>query len=83
MADFAYRYPQNVPGKYYVDDQCTDCDLCYTTAPQNIRRDPEHAHAYVYRQPTTAEEIALCEIGVDGCPTNAVGNDGDQPHPAG
>ena len=81
MAIFADRYPQNVPGKYYITDQCTDCDLCRETAPNNIRRNDEGGHSYVYRQPTTPEEIAACEEGVQGCPTEAVGNDGEQPQP--
>ncbi|PYK64290.1 MAG: ferredoxin, partial [Verrucomicrobia bacterium] len=28
MADVANKYAENVPGKFYVDDQCIDCDLC-------------------------------------------------------
>jgi ferredoxin len=80
MADFFNRYPQNVPGKYYIDHQCTDCDLCRETAPNNIRRNDEGGHSYVFRQPETPEETALCEEGVAGCPTEAVGNDGNQPH---
>ena len=26
MADLANKYPQNVTGRYFVDDQCIDCD---------------------------------------------------------
>lgn len=78
MATFANRSPQNVPGRYYVDDQCLDCDLCRELAPKNIRRHDEGGYAYVYRQPTTPEETAACEMGVWGCPMEAVGNDGDQ-----
>jgi ferredoxin len=77
MAKFINRHPRNVPGRFYVDADCTDCDLCRETAPKNIRRDDEHGYAYVYRQPTTPEEIASCEEGVEGCPTSAVGNDGE------
>jgi ferredoxin len=33
MADAANKYPENVEGKFYVDDQCIDCDLCRETAP--------------------------------------------------
>jgi len=36
MADRAKRYSDNVPGKYYIDDQCTDCDLCRESAPDNL-----------------------------------------------
>jgi len=32
MADVANKYAENVPGKFYVDDQCIDCDLCRETA---------------------------------------------------
>ncbi len=26
MADIANKYAENVSGKFYVDDQCIDCD---------------------------------------------------------
>ena len=38
MADIANRYTDNVPGKFYVDNQCIDCDLCRETAPANFTR---------------------------------------------
>ena len=79
MAVFSNRFPQNVPGKFYVDDQCTDCALCREVAPNNFRRFDKGGYSYVYRQPTTPEEIALCQLGVEGCPMGAVGNDGDKP----
>jgi len=77
MAVFSDRFPQNVPGKFYVDDRCTDCDLCRETAPNNFTRDGVGGHSYVYKQPATPEEIALCQESVEGCPTSAVGNDGE------
>src|SRR5258708_4508282 len=78
MSRFELRYPLNVPGKYYINDHCTDCDLCRSCAPHNIRRDDRTGISYVFKQPTTPEEIAGIEQGVGGCPTEAVGNDGDQ-----
>jgi len=78
MADFTHRYPLNVPGKYYITGQCTDCDLCHQYAPQNIRRDDRTGISYVFKQPTTVEEVGACEAGVGGCPTEAVGNEGDK-----
>jgi hypothetical protein len=36
MADIANKYAENVSGKFYVDDQCIDCDLCRETAPVNF-----------------------------------------------
>jgi ferredoxin len=78
MSRFHSRYPLNVPGKYYINDQCLDCDLCRETAPNNIRRDDRTGISYVYKQPTTPEEVARVEEGVGGCPTEGVGNDGDK-----
>jgi ferredoxin len=76
--NFAHRYPLNVPGKFYVDDQCTDCDLCRELAPNNIRRDDRVGQSYVYKQPETDKEVAAVMEGVEGCPTEAVRKDGDQ-----
>lgn len=76
MADKANRYPQNVPGEFYVDDQCIDCDLCRETASANFARDDEGGHSYVCKQPETPEERALCEEAMAGCPVEAIGNDG-------
>ena len=38
MADPESRLSDNVPGKYYVDDQCIDCDACRETAPDFFAR---------------------------------------------
>ena len=38
MADIANKYAENVSGKFYVDDQCIDCDLCRETAPEASAR---------------------------------------------
>src|SRR5439155_1481968 len=37
MADAANKYPENVPGKFYVDDQCIDSDLCRETAQADLK----------------------------------------------
>src|SRR6516162_4462264 len=76
MADVANRYPQNVAGRFYVDDQCIDCDLCRETASANFTRDDDGGHTYVLKQPETPEEEALCKEAMEGCPVEAIGNDG-------
>ena len=78
MPEFAYRYDDNALGKYYVGDQCLDCDLCRETAPTVFKRNDAGGYAYVARQPETDEERALCEESVEGCPCEAIGNDGDK-----
>jgi ferredoxin len=76
MADAANKYPENVDGKFYVDDQCIDCDLCRETAPANFRRNDDGGHSYVYKQPESPEEEALCKEAMEGCPVEAIGSDG-------
>ena len=63
MADAANKYAENVPGKFYVDDQCIDCDLCRETAPANFKRNDDGGHSYVYKQPETPEEEATLQRG--------------------
>jgi len=75
MADVANKYPENVAGKFYCDDQCIDCDLCRETAPANFTRNDDGGHSYVFKQPETPEEEALCKEAMEGCPVEAIGND--------
>jgi ferredoxin len=51
MADAANKYPENVPGKYYVDEQCIDCDLCRETAPANFKRNDDGGHSTFTSKP--------------------------------
>jgi ferredoxin len=70
------RNPENVPGRFYVDESCIDCDLCRENAPEFFRRDDDRGHSVVYRQPVTAEEIGRAEEAMRGCPSDSIGNDG-------
>src|SRR5665213_2782199 len=76
MADAANKYPENVAGKYYVDNQCIDCDLCRETAPDNYKRNDDGGYSFVYKQPTTPEEEARCKEAKEGCPVEAIGDNG-------
>jgi ferredoxin len=73
MADFDKRYPNNVPGRFYVDDQCIDCDLCRETAPANFTRDEDGGHTFVSVQPATDEQETQCREALDACPVQAIG----------
>ena len=76
MADPTQKQKENVTGKYYVDSQCIDCDLCRETAPANFTRSDEGGYSYVYKQPTSPDEEKLCEEAMSGCPVEAIGNNG-------
>lgn len=76
MADPTQKQKENVQGKYFVDSQCIDCDLCRETAPANFTRSDEGGYSYVYKQPGSPEEEKLCEEAMAGCPVEAIGNNG-------
>jgi ferredoxin len=76
MADVRDKLPDNSRGEFYVDSQCIDCDVCRETSPSNFRRNDDNGYSYVYRQPQTDAEIALCKEAFDACPVEAIGDDG-------
>ena len=76
MADLKDKLPDNTPGEFYVDRECIDCDVCRDTSPANFRRNDENGYSYVYKQPETDEEHALCEEAFNACPVEAIGDDG-------
>jgi ferredoxin len=77
MANKAEKWPNNASGKFYVDQQCIDCDLCRETAPSFFARSDEGGFTFVNKQPVTDEEISQCKEALDGCPVGAIGEDGD------
>jgi ferredoxin len=76
MADPKDKFDDNVPGPYYVDATCIDCDVCRDTAPSNFTRNDDGQYSYVFKQPATDEERGLCEEALTSCPVEAIGNDG-------
>ncbi|MBX7172537.1 MAG: ferredoxin [Pyrinomonadaceae bacterium] len=76
MAEIKDRLKDNVRGKFYVDRECIDCDVCRDTAPKNFTRNDENGYSFVYHQPETPEELELCEEARDACPVEAIGDDG-------
>src|SRR2546426_12198503 len=67
MADIANKYVESVPGKFYVDNQCIDCDLCRETAPKNFTRNDDGGYSFVFKQPDTPEEEEQCREAMEGC----------------
>jgi ferredoxin len=76
MADIVDVVDENVKGKYFVDDQCIDCDLCREEAPENFTRQEEEGYSYVFKQPETDEEEELCAVALKNCPVEAIGDFG-------
>ena len=76
MAEIDNKYDKNTGGKYYVDDQCIDCDLCRSTAPDNFMTEDDLGYSYVFKQPENEEEEELCVEAMENCPVEAIGDDG-------
>lgn len=76
MALLEDRLQLNVPGRFYVDHQCIDCDLCRQAAPANFGRSDSEGYSYVFRQPETPDEVEQCAEALDDCPVEAIGDDG-------
>jgi len=69
------KWPDNIPGKFYVTESCIDCQACQEAAPKNFVRQDEHGYSYVFKQPSTDEELEACDEALDLCPVLAIGKD--------
>ena len=76
MADRELKYIDNAEGKYYVDQECIDCDLCREVAPTIYLRNDNEGHSFVVKQPEGNGEEEMAKEALDGCPVEAIGNDG-------
>ena len=83
MADPAERWPTNSPGRFYVDRECIDCDLCRTVAPDHFERSDEGGHSFVARQPQSEAEVAECLQALEDCPVEAIGDEASELSPKG
>jgi ferredoxin len=79
MSDAPKINPLNVPGKYYVTEDCLACQVCVDTVPGHFRM--HEGLAYVYKQPDTPEAEEQCEEAVRTCCVEAIGARA-QPDPA-
>ncbi|HEX7313660.1 MAG TPA: MBL fold metallo-hydrolase [Pyrinomonadaceae bacterium] len=71
MANPSKRLPENVPGDFYVDASCIDCDACRQIAPGVFQDHGEQSS--VYRQPRTEDEVLGALKALVACPTASIG----------
>ncbi len=72
MAQLALRLDQNVPGDFYVDSTCIDCDACRQIAPA-VFHDVGDQSA-VHHQPASEEELLAAQKALLACPTASIGS---------
>jgi glyoxylase-like metal-dependent hydrolase (beta-lactamase superfamily II)/ferredoxin len=72
MADPALRLPENVPGDFFVDSTCIDCDACRIFAP-TVFSDARD-QSFVFHQPASDEELLAAQKALISCPTSSIGS---------
>lgn len=77
MANKDNKFPENIPGRYFVDKECIACDACILAAPDHFSMHEEDGHAFVVKQPSGETEESLCKEAMEGCPVEAIGNTGE------
>lgn len=74
MANPKKRVPENVPGEFFADTTCINCDTCRQIAPLVFGEAAEYA--FVHRQPGTEQEIRSALQALVCCPTGSIGCQG-------
>lgn len=71
MANAQHAYTENVPGNFFVDDTCIDCDLCRQIAPSVFHEYSDHS--FVAHQPDSTSEVLRAAKALVTCPTASIG----------
>ncbi|HXT61462.1 MAG TPA: MBL fold metallo-hydrolase [Pyrinomonadaceae bacterium] len=71
MASVALRLPDNVPGDFFVDSTCIDCDACRQIAPETFAEDGDYS--IVHEQPHNDDEMKRAMMALVACPTGSIG----------
>ena len=74
MANFTKRVPENVPGDFFVDSTCIDCDTCRQLAPAVFAEGD--GHAFVHHQPQEPASRRQALQALLSCPTGSIGTRG-------
>jgi len=72
VASLAQRLPDNVPGDFFVDDTCIDCDACRIFAPSVFSDKGDKSS--VYHQPQNDAELLAAQKALISCPTASIGS---------
>ena len=71
MANLSSRLPDNVPGEFFVDATCIDCDTCRRVAPAVFVEGA--GHSFVGAQPRDVQERRRAFMALVACPTASIG----------
>jgi glyoxylase-like metal-dependent hydrolase (beta-lactamase superfamily II)/ferredoxin len=71
MANIALRLAENVPGDFFVDSTCIDCDACRQIAPGTFSEAGDFS--VVHHQPQSEAENQRALMALVACPTGSIG----------
>ena len=71
MASREQAVPENVPGPYFVDTTCIDCDTCRQLAPSTFGEAGDYS--FVQLQPRGDAERQAAARALVACPTGSIG----------
>lgn len=71
MAKPSARRSENVPGPFYVDESCIDCDTCRWMAPEVFHS--AGSMSAVHAQPADEEQELRAFQALVSCPTSSIG----------
>jgi glyoxylase-like metal-dependent hydrolase (beta-lactamase superfamily II)/ferredoxin len=71
MADRNKRLSENVPGEFFVDSTCIDCDACRQLAPDVFADSGEYS--FVQAQPQNEDATRAALRALLACPTGSIG----------
>lgn len=71
MADPHKRLDANIPGNFYVDATCINCDACRQLAPASFEEVGDYSA--VLHQPATEQEVRAAYRALLACPTGSIG----------
>jgi len=71
MADLALARAENIPGNFYVDSTCIDCDTCRWVAPASFDR--KGGQSIVFDQPGNRHLEIQALQALLACPTSSIG----------
>jgi glyoxylase-like metal-dependent hydrolase (beta-lactamase superfamily II) len=74
-------HPDNVPGPWFVDERCIDCDVSRQLAPEVFGH--VDGQSVVVRQPATPEEEERVWLAAIACPTRSIRTDPPRSRPRG
>jgi len=75
MANVAKKVPENVPGDFFVDSTCIDCDACRQIAPSVFGE--ATSTSFVKAQPRATSDRRNALHALLSCPTGSIGCLGD------